>query len=92
MVEYAKIQRRSIVIRVPIKAIERGVEGAWASGYRAPRLKVTDADAFAKELVNELNKESEDGTTPVDLLFDKAAYDAMEQGAEGIDIHEDQEP
>lgn len=92
MVKYVSIEGDAIVMRIPFKVIPTAVEGAWSEGHRSPRLKVTDAESFAKGMVVELNRESENGTTALDLLLDKAAYDACENGAEGVEIHEVQEP
>jgi hypothetical protein len=54
------------------------------------RLKVTDQQVFAKELIYELNKESEDGTTAVHRMFDGVIKGATEWGVDGIELHEDQ--
>lgn len=45
---------------------------------------VVDKVRFAEDVVNELKEESEDGTTPVHLLLDKAMENAVENGTEGI--------
>jgi hypothetical protein len=87
----AVIERGAIVIRVPLATLPMVVEGAWATGNLTPRYKITDADAFARDLVNELNGESEDGTTRVHSMFDKAIDEAINQGAFGIEEHEKQE-
>ena len=50
---------------------------------RLDGINIVDADAFGKDLVFELNREEEDGTTPVYLLFDKAIQDAADNGAQG---------
>lgn len=87
----AKIEGEDIVIRVAVSALPQVVEGAWTAGYMETRFKVTDAPTFAKELVSELNAESEDGTTAIHKMFDACINEAIEQGAEGIEEHEDQE-
>lgn len=87
----AIIEDGSIVIRIAIDALPMIVEGSWASGGMGTRYKVTDAAAFAADLVRELNDESEDGTTRIHRMFDKAIINAIEQGAEGIEEHEKQE-
>jgi len=87
----AVIEGGAIVIRVDISALPMVVEGAWAAGGMDLRLKVTDAKAFAKDLVRALNDEAEDGTTAIHKMFDAAIWEASEQGAEGIEEHEDQE-
>lgn len=50
--------------------------------------KVTDHDAFAKEVLSALKDEEEDGTTIVHEMLDKAVNMAIENGAEGIEIPE----
>lgn len=46
---------------------------------------VTDIPEFAKEVVNAINKEEEDGSSPLSDLFDGAIMDAICQGAEGVE-------
>jgi hypothetical protein len=87
----AVIEDGFIVIRVPVTALPVIVEGAWATNNLNPRYKITDADAFARDLVNELNSEAEDGTTRVHTMLDKAIEEAINQGAFGIEEHEQQE-
>lgn len=87
----AVIEDGAIVIWVPVDCLPAIVEGAWAAGYMDTRFKVTDAATFAKALVIELNSESEDGTTAIHKMFDACINEAIEQGAEGIDEHEDQD-
>ncbi len=48
-------------------------------------LVINDPDKFAEEVCRQLQEEQEDGTTPVHTMLDKAIYEAVEQGAEGID-------
>jgi hypothetical protein len=87
----AIIEDGAIVIRLPIANLPQVVEGAWAGGNLRPRLKVTDAQVFAKELCRALNDEEEDGTTRIHLMFDASIEFASEQGFEGIEEHEEQE-
>lgn len=86
----ATIKGGAIVIRVAIKALPVVVEGAWALGSLDTRWKITDAPAFAEDLVRALNDEDEQGTTMIHKMFDAAINEALEQGAEGIEEHEDQ--
>lgn len=87
----AVIEDGAIVIRVPIANLPAVVEGSWAAGGMDTRFKVTDPEAFAKDLVIELNDENEIGTTRVHKMFDKAIEGAINWGAEGIEEHEEQE-
>lgn len=45
-----------------------------------PIKKIIDKKEFAKDVVYELQREEEDGTTMVHLLFDKAINDAVDNG------------
>lgn len=87
----AVIEKGSLVIRVSLEALPMVLEGAWAMGKFDTRYKITDASEFAKELMHALNREDEQGTTPVHELFDAAILHVIEQGGFGIDEHETQE-
>lgn len=87
----AIIERRSIVIRVPLATLPMVVEGAWAAGGFDLRFRITNVEEFAADLVRALNSESEDGTTPIHTMFDKCILDAIGQGAFGIEEHEEQD-
>lgn len=87
----AIMERGRIVIRVDIEALPLIVEGAWAAGGIGTRYKVTNTKEFASDLLNALNEENEDGTTRIHEMFDRAILEAIEQGAFGIEEHEEQE-
>jgi hypothetical protein len=87
----AKIVKNKIVIELIISDLPKVVEAAWAAGGIDMRFKVTDSVAFAQDLLSELLSEEEDGTTRVHKMFDGAILEAIEQGAEGIEEHENQE-
>ncbi|EHM01188.1 hypothetical protein HMPREF9946_02192 [Acetobacteraceae bacterium AT-5844] len=87
----AVIEDGAIIIRVPLENLPQVVEGAWALGALETRYKVTDTRVFAKELLSALNCEDEQGTTPIHKLFDAGINAALDQGAEGIEEHEDQD-
>lgn len=86
----AVIEGDAIVIRVPLATLDTVIDGTWALGVLWARYKLTNTAAFAKELVNSLNDEDEQGTTCIHRAFDKAICHAIEQGAEGIEEHENQ--
>ena len=55
------------------------------------QFKVTSIKGFAKDVLNELLSEEEDGTTLVHRMFDEAADNAIENGSEYIEeIREDE--
>lgn len=61
---------------------------AWAV-QNAPEwpqeFHVTDLRDFSREMVRQLQRESEDGTTPVHRMLDHAANEVLEQGGDGVD-------
>lgn len=87
----AIIENGSLVIRVSLEALPMILEGAWAMNKLDMRYKITDAAEFSKELMRALNREDEEGTTPVHELFDAAILHVIEVGGFGIDAHETQE-
>lgn len=46
---------------------------------------ITDPAAFAKEIARTLEREEEDGTTPVHKMLDAAALETLEQGADAVE-------
>lgn len=87
----AVIEGGSVVIRFPLDAMQDALDGAWGMSIFDVRQKITDLAEFAKEFRNELNSESENGTTLIHRMADKAFLNMMEQGAFGFEPHEDQE-
>jgi len=67
------------------------IEGAWATNNLPTRMKITNVQEFAADLIHELNDESEDGSTRIHRMLDKAIENAISQGAFGIEEHEQQE-
>lgn len=78
----------ALVIRVPLENFHAVIECAWMMCYLKTRFKITDINVFAAELVRQLNREDEQGTTPVHMMFDRCINEAIEQGAEGVEEHE----
>lgn len=71
--------------------ISIGVDAlAWAAEHSPdfedewfePTIKITNPDKFAGDVVRELEKEQEDGTTQLHLLLDTAFRDAVDNGSE----------
>jgi len=87
----AVIEGGSVVIRFPLDAMQDALDGAWGLHVFDTRQKITDIAEFAKEFRNELNSESENGTTLIHRMADKAFLEMMEQGAFGFEPHEEQE-
>lgn len=51
--------------------------------------RVTDSLEFAREVGRELQREAEDGTNRMHLMFDAAFIAAIENGCEGVDYGDD---
>jgi hypothetical protein len=88
--DLAKVEGDELVIRLPVGAVITATSGCdRLSTYsemhnRYREVKVTDPAAWMAEVARELNREAEDGTTLVHIMFDTAFDRAADQGAEGI--------
>ena len=80
-----------IIISIEVAALPLIVSGSCAAAGLDGFWKVTDSEAFSREVVRALNDEEEDGTTRVHRLFDAAFNEAINQGAEGIEEVDDDE-
>ncbi len=76
----AKIEGEQIVLRIDISDLPVIVEAGPSGDF----MKVTNTKKFAKELVNAINEEEEDGTTAFHRVIDDASEAAFENGAEGV--------
>jgi hypothetical protein len=45
---------------------------------------ITDPEQFTKDLIREIEREEEDGTTPLALFLDKMCLNAIEDGTEAV--------
>ena len=77
------IEGDDIVIRIAIDTLPIAFAGGVDLGTIPPGVKITDAKAFAKEVVYVLEEEDEEGTTIIHKLFDKVMWQAVEGGCEG---------
>lgn len=89
----AVIEDGKIVISIDIDALPLIVSGSCADRNLSGLWKVDpeDAPTFAKEVCLALNRESENGTTAVHIMFDKAFDHVIDQGGEGISEVSEQE-
>ena len=81
--DLANLEGDEIVIRIPVG----GLSGAAYEGLAAVGCEEgddMDYECLARDLVSQLNSESEDGTTPVHNMLDQAVIEASEQGAEAF--------
>lgn len=87
----AVIEAGAITIRVPLANLQAIMDGGFACAAYDRRYKVTDVEGFAKEVADELNKEDEEGTTPIHRLFDASINAALDSGAQHVEEHPEQE-
>ena len=89
--ELVRVEGDDIVIRITPAALkfasENGVLCTFSThANRFRRATVTDLPAWRDAIVRALQREEENGDTPVQLLLDAALEYAAEQGEEGIEI------
>lgn len=87
----AVIDDDAVVIRFPLDALQSAMDGAWALRALDTRYKITNIDEFAPEFARALNREDEQGTTAIHKMADRAFVDCIENGAFGIEEHEQQD-
>jgi hypothetical protein len=87
----AVIAGDAVVIRFPLDAFQSAMDGAWALCELDTRYKITSIDEFAQEFVRVLNREDERGTTAIHKMADRAFVNCIENGAFGIEEHEQQD-
>ena len=84
----AKIVDGELVIRLRIGTL---ANAAKYSEYfdncaeEGTTLKITDEAEFAESIANSLNREAEDGSTPITRMLDKATEWVCEQGEDGVE-------
>lgn len=81
----AVIRDGKIEISVAVANLPMIVSGSCASLGMNGLWKVTDPEAFAKDVCRALNAEDGCGSTHVHIMFDKAFDPAIDQGAEGVE-------
>lgn len=91
----AKIEKEELVIRVGISTLCRAVRqcpvidhAVMEANGDESAVEITDEAVFAQAILESLQAEEEDGSTPVHRLLDDAANEAIEQGCEGIEFHD----
>ncbi len=77
-----------LVIRVSVGTLAHAAlhsDHFFACAEQGTPLKITNEDEFAKSVVRALNREGEDGSTPITRMLDRAFEWVSEQGEEGIE-------
>ena len=88
------IERGALVVRIGIETLAHAVTWSdWANPYDEATgdyvrtFAITDAPQFAADVLHEMLREREDGSTPVSDFMDKMSEEAINQGSLGL--HED---
>ena len=79
------IEDNQLVIRIGVAtlvyAVNVGLNDEYPEGQEP---QVTDEDVFAAAILEQLEREDDEGTTCVHILLDEAAKAAIEDGCEGV--------
>ena len=73
------IENGELVIRVGINHLD-----GHEYHNRIPALKFDDREEWVRDVIAEINREEEDGSTPLNTMLDKAMEAALEQGSIGV--------
>jgi hypothetical protein len=89
-----KIEKGALVVRIGIHTLAYAVTYSdWANPYDEPTgdyirdFAIVDAPQFASDVLHEMLREREDGSTPLSDFIDKMSEEAINQGSVGL--HED---
>lgn len=90
----AKIERGALVIRIGIQTLAHAVTYSdWANPYEDETgdylrsFVIVDAPQFAADVIHEMLREREDGSTPLSDFIDRMSEAAVSDGSLGL--HED---
>ncbi|MGB3070933.1 MAG: hypothetical protein WBC18_20440 [Ottowia sp.] len=84
----ARIDGDRIVISLAISTLAHAARDSdyfWRAKEDGEPLTISDERVFAQSVCGALNREAEDGGTPITRLLDAAFEDVCEQGEDGID-------
>ncbi|NKF30446.1 hypothetical protein HER21_28670 [Pseudomonas sp. BGM005] len=88
------VEGDELVIRVTLDTLCHAVTMAdnWPTNERGESIAtIVDRELFVKEFMVELQRDNEQGATPLHLLFDDMALELIERGTESIELHEDED-
>ena len=89
-----RIERGALVVRIGIETLAHAVTYSdWANPYEEAtgdyirNFAIVDAPQFASDVIHEMLREREDGSTPLSDFVDRMSEKAIEDGSLGL--HED---
>ncbi|WP_339535663.1 hypothetical protein [Pseudomonas hunanensis] len=86
------VEGGELVIRITTDTLLHAVSMSdhWpVDGQGQSLVTVTNRALFVQEIADQLQRENEQGATPVHLLFDEAAEEALEAGSEAVVYREE---
>lgn len=86
------VEGDELVIRITTDTLLHAVSMSdhWpVDGQGQSLVTVTNRALFVQEIADQLQRENEQGATPVHLLFDEAAEEALEAGSEAVVYREE---
>lgn len=84
----AKVIGGKLVISLRISTLAHAARNSnhfFICAENGAPIKITDETVFAESVARALNREEEDGNTPITRMFDEATEWVSEQGEEGIE-------
>lgn len=86
-----KVEGDELVIRIGIDTLAWAAQSErrdtpfwvyeWEKAEYVPRWKIISNLEWAKDVAREINREEEDGSSPLTNLLDKASENALDQGS-----------
>lgn len=87
-----KMERGALVIRIGAQTLAHAVVYSdWANPFNEEAddyirsFAITDAPQFAADVLHEMLREREDGSTPLSDFLDRMSQNAVDQGSLGLD-------
>ncbi len=87
-----KIERSALVVRIGVGTLAHAVTWSdWANPFNEAlddyvrSFAIVDARQFAADVLAEMLREREDGSTPLSDFIDKMSEEAINQGSIGLD-------
>lgn len=83
----ARIEDGHLVIRLSVATLAHTARHSnyfFQANENGTQLLITNEEAFAESIRRALNREAEDGSTPITRMLDAATVHAAEQGEDGV--------
>lgn len=87
MIEFRQTKAGDITIRIPRASLRYYTE---MHDDMPVGTRVTNTKVFSDAVLSELQAETDDGSTLVDLMVDEAIIKAIEEGAEGVKLGDEE--